>query len=450
MKNIRQFLKANKILVISYIIGLSIQILFILGFNIYNWISQIPRNSLLFEFFRTSLEPYQDYQIWYKSFVDNFVHEGWIPYSFSFPDSELYTDWFSYFWDLFVGIRQYYYVYPPFFLYIISLPGLFHVNLIFIPLLTATNLLPIVIYKFLSNSFNQKVAEWGFLATSLCPLLIFYNGGLLLNTSVVALFFVITLYLISIQKFKIACIFLSISFLFKQIILFFILPALFYMVLKSCRKGEEKFILHYIKKLVLYSSLIIGTFLIGSLPWILLNPTRYINSIFLTQSVRFDPAFITPQHNTPVHWYSFLVALELPYWVLYIVGFLNFTSIGIIITEILAVILLHYWYSHDKLNWIRFLDLIVFTALLSHLFFPRGVYKYYFTFIVPLVILWLASYYYNDLTSKNNKNLRLLCYFISISIAIILIPRFYYLLLIWSVLILMIRKTSYQLKKIEV
>ncbi|MFX0082827.1 MAG: hypothetical protein ACFE94_13840 [Candidatus Hodarchaeota archaeon] len=450
MKKIFQFIKANKSLVLAYSTTLSIQILFIVGFNIYNWISQIPQNSILYEFFRASLEPYQDYQIWYKSFVDNFVYKDWIPYSFSFPDIELYTDWFSYLWDLFVGIRQYYYIYPPFFLYILSLPGIFHLNLIFIPLLAATNLLPIVIYKFLSNSFNQKVAEWGFLATSLCPLLIFYNGGLLLNTSLVTLFFILTLYLISIQKFKSACVFLAISFLFKQIILFFILPALTYMILKSCKREEDKLAFKYFKKLLLYSSIIFGTLFLGSLPWILINPSRYLNSIFLSQSIRFNPAFIAPHHNTPIHWYSFLVASDFPYWFLYIVGFLNFTFIGIVITEISVVGLMYYWYSHNKLNWVKFMDIVVYTAFLTHLLFPRGVYKYYFTFHVPLIILWLAYHYYNVLTTNRNKNLRLLGYFVSISLVVILIPRFYYLLLIWAVLIVMIRKSSNQLKKIEI
>ncbi|MFX0027874.1 MAG: hypothetical protein ACFE8B_01575 [Candidatus Hermodarchaeota archaeon] len=449
MKKIVQFIKTNKRLVFAYSISISIQIIFIIGFIVYNLTSQIPQNSLVYEFFRVSLEPYQDYQIWYKSFVDNFVYKDWVPYSFSFPDIELYTDWFSYLWDLFVDIRYYYYIYPPFFLYILSLPGIFHLNLIFIPLLAATNLLPIVLYKFLSNSFNKKIAEWGFLATSLCPILIFYNGGLLLNTSLVSLFFIITLYLISTQKFKAACIFLSISFLFKQIILFFILPALTYMILQSCKREENKFVFKYFKKLLLYSSIIIGTVFLGSLPWIFINPYRYFNSIFLTQSIRFNPVFIAPHHNTPVHWYSFLIVIDSPYWFLYIVGFLTFTSIGILITEILVVVLMYYWYSNDKLNWVKFLDIIVYVAVLSHLLFPRGVYKYYFTFHVPLIILWLAYHYYEALTTNSNKNLRLLGYFVIISLAIILIPRFYYLLLIWTVLILIIRKSLNEQKKIE-
>jgi hypothetical protein len=222
------------------------------------------------------------------------------------------------------------------------------------------------------------------------------------------------------------------------------------MILKSCKREEDKFAFNYFKKLFVYSSIIFGTIFLGSLPWILINPSRYLNSIFLSQSISFNPAFIAPHHNTPIHWYSFLIVLDSPYWFLYIVGFLNFTFIGIVITEILVVMLLHYWYFHDRLNWVRFLDIIVYTAFLTHLLFPRGVYKYYFTFHVPLIILWLAYHYYEGLKTNRSKNLRLLSYFLLISLGLILIPRFYYLLLIWTVLIVMIKKSSYQLKKIEI
>jgi hypothetical protein len=222
------------------------------------------------------------------------------------------------------------------------------------------------------------------------------------------------------------------------------------MVLQSCKREEGKFAYSYFKKLLLYSSIIIGILFLGSLPWIFIYPSRYLNSIFLSQSVKLNPAFIIPHHNVPIHWYSFLIVLDFPYWFLYIVGFLNFTFVGILITEIVVVGLLHYWYSHNKLNWVKFLDIIVYTAFLTHLLFPRGVYKYYFTFHVPLIILWLACHYYEAITTDRGKNLGLLIYFISISLALILIPRYFYLLLIWAILLIVIRKSSNQLKNMKI
>lgn len=433
-------LKTQKWLIVAYSISLLIQIILVIGFFYFNWISQISQDSLFYEFLRTSLEPYQDFQIWYKSFVENLLYEDWVPYTYFFPDIEEYSNWFSYLWDLFVGIRQYYYVYPPFFLYILVFPGLFDINLIFIPLLIATNLLPIIIYKFLSTHCNGNVAEWGFLATIFCPLLIFYNGGLLLNTSLVSLFFMMTLYLVSKNKFKSACILLSISFLFKQIVIFFILPMLAYMVIQSSKNKEGKFIITYFKNLLIYSIIIIGTSLLGSLPWIIINPRGYINSIFVTQGFTFIPNFQIPNHNSPVHWYSFLAGLNLPYWILYILGFLTFSFIGIIIIEIIIVVLLHYYYYQKTLNWLRFLDIIVYTAFLTHLFFPRGVYKYYFSFHIPIVILWLCYHFKELHLVKNIKRTRWLIYFIIVSSVIMLIPRNFYLLLIWGIVIIMIKK----------
>ena len=116
------FLKKRNKLIIVYLIAISVQIFLFISFFSYDWISQISQDSILFHFLKTSLEPYQDYTIWYQSFVEKFVYEDWLPYSFSFPDIHKYADLYSFIWDFIIGIRQYYYIYPPFFLYIISLP----------------------------------------------------------------------------------------------------------------------------------------------------------------------------------------------------------------------------------------------------------------------------------------------------------------------------------------
>jgi hypothetical protein len=435
-------LKTQKKLILAFLISLVIQVVLFLGFNYFNWLSIISRNSFFYDFFRYSLEPYQDYQIWYKSFVENFLHEEWIPYTAFFPDMGDYTDYFSYIWDLFVGISQYYYIYPPFFLYIIALPGLVDINLIFIPLLITTNLLPIIIYKFLSIQLNEKVAEWGFLATVFCPLLVFYNGGLLLNTSLVTLFFIITLYLVFIKKYKAACILLAISFLFKQIVIFFILPVLAYIIIESSKNREGKFLINYLKYLFLYTSIIFGVLILGSLPWIIINPSGYIKCIFVSQGFSFLPDFYIPNSNSPIHWYSFLAGLNLPYWIQYIIGFLTFSTIGIIIIEIIFIVLLHHWYYQNSLNWLKFLDIITYTAFFSHLFFPRGVYKYYFAFHIPIIILWLGFHFNEILREKKNLRTRWFIYFMGLTSLILIIPRNFYLLLIWAIIIIIIRKTQ--------
>jgi hypothetical protein len=428
----------QKKLVIAFLISLAIQVIIILGFNYFNWISLISQNSFLYDFFRSSLEPYQDYQIWYKSFVDNFLYEDWIPYSAFIPDVGDYTDYFSFLWDLFIGLSQYYYIYTPFFLYVIALPGLINLNLIFIPLLISTNLLPIIIYKFLSVYFTKRVAEWGFLVTVFCPLLIFYNGGLLLNTSLVTLFFITTLYLVFIKKFKAACILLAITFLFKQIVMFFILPILAYMVIESSKNREGKFSIIYLKNLLLYSTIILGVIVLGSLPWIIINPTGYIKCIFVSQGFSFLPTFQIPNFNSPMHWYSFLLGLNLPYWLLYILGFLTFSTFGVIIVELIIIILIHKWHYQKSLDWLKLLDLIIYTAFLSHLFFPRGVYKYYFTFHVPIIILWLV-FHFKDLLDENKRTrTRGFLYFIALSLLFLLIPRNFYLLFMGVIVVIMI------------
>ncbi|MFW9973250.1 MAG: hypothetical protein ACFFDF_23905, partial [Candidatus Odinarchaeota archaeon] len=144
----------------------------------------------------------------------------------------------------------------------------------------------------------------------------------------------------------------------------------------------------------------------------------------------------------PVHWYSFLAGFNLPYWIIYILGFLTFSFIGIILVEIIIIALLHYWYHRRTLNWLRFLDIIIYTAFLSHLFFPRGVYKYYFTFLVPIFILWFVFHYKEAYLKENSIRMRWLLYFIGMSLMILLIPRNFYLLLVWIIIIIIIFKSK--------
>lgn len=384
-------------------------------------------NQLLFNL----LEPYLDYKYYYEIYAYEFIHGGWIPYiSPTFYDSMPLP-----------------YLYPPFFLYIISIPALFSVDLIFLPLFLADILLPFLIYKILITLKSQKVAEWGFLATALCPLSIFYNGGLFLNTSIVTIFFVMSLYYITIKRFRLAIAMLSISFLFKQIVLFSIFPLLLYVILQeSENKGS---ILIYFKNIVVYCGILIGIIFIGSLPWILLDPLKYLTALSLGQFPTLNPEFKSPALNWPIQWYSFLISLGAPYWLLYFVGFLNFTLLGIFIVEIVSLYFIYYWNQNKTLDWLKILDLIVYIAILSHLFTSRGVYKYYFTFHVPLIVLWICFHFYESLEAKSSNRTKYLFIFITISLIVLFIYRLIYLLLIWTIFFLMLRKNLKLNKKYE-
>jgi hypothetical protein len=294
-----------------------------------------------------------------------------------------------------------------------------------------------LIYLFLERSNGKEIARWGFLATSLCPLSIFFNGGFLFNTSLVVLCFIGSLYLVHIERYKSATLALAVAFLFKQIILFLVIPILMYIILKEVNNNELKFL--YFKQIGIHVGIFIGVFIIGSVPWLFIAPDNYLQALFMSQQINFVPEFVSRQLTWPVHWYSFLVELQAPYLILYVLGFLNFTMFGVILIQITDFCLLIYWQQKNTLNWQKFLDLVVYTAILSHLFLPRGVYKYYFTLHVPLVVLWFC-FNFNSSLSSSQQN-KLLLTFLIFCLIILLLHRLFYLLLIWVIFFIMIKQS---------
>lgn len=436
-------LKSKKKLIFVLIISICIQITIFQIIQLSNWISQKPINEPWFKFLTQTIEPFSDYKIWYQTFAKQTLYEGWLPYMKIFhiilPEEEWYHFWFVENEDLFLN-----FIYPPFFFYILILPSFISIQLIFLPLLLTNVLLPILIYKFLSNSFNQKVAEWGFIATAVNPLYIFYSGGLALNSSLITFFFVLTLYFISTSRYGYAIICLGITILFKQIIIFLAPPIIMYITLKSVIDKKVPFFNNYKKKFLLYSAILIIILFIGSLPWILIAPGNYLFTMLAPgiQPPTLLPTFHFPypHYNYPIFWFDFLYSLKAPTFVFWIFGFLNFTYVGIIILEIVIMKILFKWHREGILNWVKFLDIIMYATFLSYLFFPRGLYKYYFSFYVPLVVLWICFHFGYKLANSNSKGTNWTLIIVLISIIFMLLPRTYYLLLIWGVFFYILKK----------
>ncbi len=416
IKRLLNFLHENKGLAILF--GLSILIRIGIALNqISFWLINIPPWNFLIP---ETLEPYLDYVNYYRKFAEEFIFHGWFPYISRVSDPILDS-----------------YLYPPLFLYVISIPALFSIDLVFLPLLLADITLPFIIYQILKKSSSQKTAKWGFLAVALCPISIFYSGGFLFNISLVTLFFIISLYFIHNKQFKWGIFMLGLAFLLKQIILFFILPILFYVILKSVENNTK--VTFYIKQALIYGGILVGTLFIGSLPWILIAPNNYLSTIFMGQGATLEPEFRFPQVTYPITWYSFLITWGAPFWSLYICGFLNFTLLGIICIEILSLCLIFYWHKKRTLTWMKFLDVLIYTVILVHLFLPRGVYKYYFTFIVPLAALWICFHFEKNFETSSSQYRNSLILFLLISLSILFIPRLYYLPVVWVIFILMLQ-----------
>ncbi|MFX0207012.1 MAG: hypothetical protein ACFFDT_13575 [Candidatus Hodarchaeota archaeon] len=398
--------KGKKQIIALFILSFFIKV-FVAMFSLlfFNWetIPPFPWDQLIIG----TLEPYLDYKLSYTNFVQAFIHEDWFPYISEVSDPILAS-----------------YVYPPLFLYALTLPGLINMDLVFLPLLLSDILSPLIIYFLLIHSHGEKIARWGFVAIAFCPFSIFYNSGLLFNMSIVIFFFTLSLYLIYIKRLKWATFTLAISFLIKQIILFLIIPIFIYIILKSTEDKQTSIVTHTI--------ILLGTLFIGSLPWILIAPNKYVTTLLMGQQITLTPIFSSPALTWPLHWYSFLIELKVPYWALYITGFLNFTAFGLMMLQLTNIILLLYWDSKDSLEWPKFLCLITYNALLNHLFLPRGVYKYYFTLHVPLIVLWICFNFTPSFSSTSWRK-KALILFLAISLLFLLIHRFFYLWLVWII-----------------
>lgn len=410
-RKLKIFFKSNKNLVLLYALSITIRI-FIAILHLFYY-------KLWVKYTIGTLESYLDYEVYYQTAASLFIHGKKYPYA---PNFYYRLPFF----------------YPPFFLYAISLPAIINVDLVFVPLFLADIVLPIFIYQFLKKSLNKKAAKWGFLTSAFCPLTVYYHGGLFLNTSLVILFFVISLYFIHRKKFRYACIFLAVSCLFKQIAIFFVLPILLYLTFASIKQNESR--KKYLKNFLSYAFIFFIVLLLGSLPWILIDPEDYYYALSAGQDPTFSPKFKTPTFNSPISWYSFLILYNVPYWVIYLLGFLNFTFLGIVIVQIADLILIIRWQRKGTLDWARFFDIIVYTAILTHLFFPRGVFKYYFAFVAPLIVLWMCFHYYKSSSVKNAKMKRDFFIFTMNSFIILILYRFYYLLIIWLIFFVMLRK----------
>lgn len=363
----------------------------------------------------TLIEPYSDYDYYYKLFARAFVSGLWIPYS-----GVVEHPWLGS------------YLYPPLFLYILSIPALISPELVFLPPFLADVGLPFLIYLFLREK-SEQMASWGYFVTACCPFLIFYDGGLFLNTSLVLFALIVSLYFFNGEKYKSAVFTLALAFLIKQVILFFIPPLFCYTILKSSTGSKKS----YLKQFAIFGVILVGTIGIGSLPWFLLSPTNYISAVFMGQAPTLTPD-LQPRHPTwPLHWYSFLIDLCAPTAIIYVVGFLTFTMLGLLLVELLSILLLIRWHREKVLDWVRIMDVTVFVAILSHFFLPRGVYKYYFTLHVPLIILWVAFHYQTSLETARGRK-RCGGVVIGLSSLVLIFPRQLYMLLIWVIFFLII------------
>jgi len=301
----------------------------------------------------------------------------------------------------------YLYSYPPIFLYILLSvwrPGMVNFWIAF-PMILTDALCSGIIFLIIKNIFKDKLsigyAIFGGLLFALSPINIIYNGVYWLNPGPVTLFTLIALYFVIKKKWTGAFFWLAIATMTKQNAMFFTYPIFFMMIGSKLQKDS-------IKKTIIDSLLIIFLFLfvcfICSIPWIFINPLNYgVHLLYPGKRMNLTTVIEIPESNNTIEFSFSLLALGFQGWFLDFVAFgINSMIFMIASASIIAIVIL--WRTYNKkMDTIEFFEWMALYIILTHIFMPRGVYKFYSAYYMPLLLIAiLGSLVYYTKTWKTS------------------------------------------------
>ena len=162
--------------------------------------------------------------------------------------------------------RDFYHAYPPLFIYVLSLFEMLGTWWsAAVPLVLADVLTIIPVHLIARRLFDQNRALLAAVAFVICPVNLFYVDYLWLNPSLTTLFLIISVYLFLCNRTNLSALSLAISTGFKQTSLL----AAPIMVLDLFRTGKKR-------EAATFSLIYLVVFLLISLPYIVVEPSRYL------------------------------------------------------------------------------------------------------------------------------------------------------------------------------
>ncbi|MEA2070641.1 MAG: hypothetical protein U9O98_05055 [Asgard group archaeon] len=338
--------------------------------------SIIWNNNLPFTFSNVYVEGFADFMAYYQPWIRGWYEENWYPYVFQEPYNAL---------D--------YYSYPPVFLYFLVLtwrPGMTDFWMAF-PMVFADAACAGVVYLIVKNILKKDYARgvgiFAGVLMALAPINVVYDGIYWLNPGPVTLLTLIAFYFAIKRKWWQAFFWLAIASMTKQNALFFTYPLFFVML---GQKTREKSIWEAIIESIGNALVYVLVVLILSVPWIFLTPFEYgRHMLFPGRSIELTTDIVDPPINDCVSFARSLYALAFPGWILRIVALGNYSMIWMILSAtIIAVFLLWRSYS-NKLDGTGFFEWIAAYTIFTHIFMPRGVYKFYTAYYVPMILIAL-------------------------------------------------------------
>ena len=317
-------------------------------------------------------EGYVDYTYYYIPYVQAYTDKHWNPYAGNLADGDVLNA----------------YVYGPWYIYFISFGRMFfHLSVtdsIIWSNVVFDSLCYVMVYLLAKRVTGNVIAMFAAVLGSFSPIALYYANIIVLNAPSMTFFTLVFIYFFLEHRDRTAAFFLVFALLNKQFPLFLAMPFGFWLVR---RNGFLKGVIIFLNGFV-YAILL-------SIPWILMTPQAYIRQLFLAGGGKtflscpeggeapnlvageMDPGACASSHTVAItpfgkflffyinHHYIFFGSLFILAWV-------GFTA-------------------YDKMEKDPKLYYKFFAAYfaLAHATIARGIYKYYLTFMIPLIILAL-------------------------------------------------------------
>lgn len=334
---------------------------------------------------------FSDFRYYYVSWITAWFENDWYPYQAVPPFEANPLNAYSY---------------PPIFLYfLISVwrPGMTEFWMAF-PMILADAACAGVVYLILKNIIKNEhangIALFGGFLMAVAPINIIYDGIYWLNPGPVTLFTLIAFYFATKSKWWQAFFWLALATLTKQNALFFTYPMFMAMLGEKIRKKSVK---EAIIESIMNALIFVFIILLLSVPWIFMSPYQYVRHLLFPGKqieITIVP-YIDPAGNDCVSFPWSLLALGFPDW---IIGFASFGTYSmffmILSSSIISVFMM--WRSYNKKSdGIEFYEWIAIYMVFTHIFMPRGVYKFYTAYFVPVILIALLGSLTNLMSKKS-------------------------------------------------
>ena len=368
-----------------------------------------------------SIENWQDFALAYVPAVNAFRH-GFLPYG------------------------NFYYPYPPLFLYALTVPSLLSLPAwsSALPLVLADALTVVPVYLIAHEFADDRHGIVASAAFVLAPVNLFYVDYLWLNPSPTTLFLMVSVYFLVKRRYDLSAVSLALSIGFKQTALL-ALPVMMLILWRSQPRGRTA---------LRYFAIVASICLAISVPYIFLASPYYLDSVFSVPSGLWSVSYYPPDYwslavgNGTQVTFNTLVSLTSRWQAL--AGIINApVNLGLPIFIFLTPVALSWIYSsvYSVLQWIILLGsyatlltciwrnkeilatdsmrYVLYAFLVFFVFYP--LYKYYAVGLIPIFALLIRSR--KDLLG-----------FAAFNLTLLLIPRYFASWVLFVPLLWLIRK----------